>query len=70
MRHRFDPWVGGSPGEGHGNPIQYSCLQNSIDKRAWWATVHVVAKRWTQLEQLSIHAQMLAIPYKILRYLY
>ena len=46
-RHRFDPWVGRSPGEGHGNPIQYTCLQNSIDRRAWWATIHVVAKSWT-----------------------
>ena len=33
-----------SPGEGNGNPLQYSCLGNSVDKRAWWATVHGVAK--------------------------
>ena len=31
-----------SPGEGNGNPLQYSCLENSIDRRAWWATVHGV----------------------------
>ena len=28
------------PGEGHGNPLQYSCLKNPMDRRAWWATVH------------------------------
>ena len=36
---------GRSPGEENGNPFQYSCLENSIDKGARWATVHVVAKR-------------------------
>ena len=69
-RHRFDLWVGRSPGEGHDNLIQYSCLQKSIDRRAWWAIVHVVAKNWTQLKQLSTHAQMLGILYKIWGYLY
>ena len=34
-------------GEGIGYPLQYSCLKNSIDKGAWWATVHGVAKGWT-----------------------
>ena len=38
-----------SPGEGHGNPLQYSCLDNSMDRGARWATVHGVAKSWTQL---------------------
>ena len=37
------------PGEGNGNPLQYSCLENPTDRRAWWATVHAVAKSWTQL---------------------
>ena len=32
------------PGAGNGNPLQYSCLENSMDRGAWWATVHVVAK--------------------------
>ena len=32
------------PGEGNGNPLQYSCLENSMDRGAWWATVHGVAK--------------------------
>ena len=34
------PGLGRSFGEGHGNPIQYSCLENSMDREAWWATVH------------------------------
>ena len=37
------------PGEGHGNPLQYSCLENSMDRRAWQATVHRVAKSRTRL---------------------
>ena len=44
---RFDPWVGRSPGEGNGNPLQYSCLENSMDKGAWWATVHGVTNTQT-----------------------
>ena len=39
--------LGISPGEGNGNPLQYSCLKNSIDRRAWQATVHSVVKSWT-----------------------
>ena len=38
-----------SPGVGKGNPLQYSCLENSMDRGAWWTTVHGVAKSWTQL---------------------
>ena len=38
------PETGRSPGEGNGNPLQYSCLRNPMDRRAWWATVHGVAK--------------------------
>ena len=37
------------PGEGNGNPLQYSCLEKSMDRGAWWATVHGVAKSWTRL---------------------
>ena len=44
---------GSSPGEGNGNPLQYSCLENFMDRVAWQATVHGVAKSWTQLKQLS-----------------
>ena len=49
-------WIPGSrrsPGGGHGNPLQYSCLKNPMDRGAWQATVHRVAKSWTQLKQLS-----------------
>ena len=38
------PVLGGSPGGGHGNSLQYSCLGNAMDRRAWWATVHRVTK--------------------------
>ena len=41
-----------SPGEGNGNPLQYSCLKNPMDRRAWWATVHRVTKSHTGLKQL------------------
>ena len=37
------------PGGGHGHPLQYSCPENSMDRGAWRATVHEVAKSWTQL---------------------
>ena len=50
------PGLGRSPGGGHGNPLQYSCLENPMDRGAWWATVHLVAKSWTQLTQLSVYA--------------
>ena len=43
------PEMGRSPGEGHGNPLQYSFLENSIDRGAWWATVCGVIKSWTPL---------------------
>ena len=41
------PGLGRSPGGGHGNPLQYSCLGNSLDRGAWWATVHRVTKSRT-----------------------
>jgi len=41
------PVLGRSPGEGNGNPLQYSCLENPMDRGAWWAMVHRVSKRWT-----------------------
>ena len=43
------------PGEGNGNPLQYSCLENSMDREAWWVTVHGVSKSQTPLKQLSVH---------------
>ena len=47
------PGLGRSAGEGNGNPFQYSCLENPMDRGAWWATVHGVAKSRTQQKQLS-----------------
>ena len=41
--------LGKSPGGGHGNPLQDSCLENPVDRRAWWAAVHGVTKSQTQL---------------------
>ena len=41
------PGSGRSPGGGHGNPLQYSCLKNPMDRGAWWATVHGVTKGQT-----------------------
>ena len=41
------PGLGRSPGVGNGNPLQYSCQENSMGREAWWATVHVVAKSQT-----------------------
>ena len=51
----FISGLGRSPGEGNGNPLQYSCLENPMDRGAWWATVHRVAKSHTRLKQLSTH---------------
>ena len=47
------PGLGRSPGGGHGNPLQCSCLENPTDKGAWWATIHRVAKSLTELKRLS-----------------
>ena len=48
-------WIlgsGRSPGGGHGNPLQYSCLENPLDRGAWQAMVHRIAKSWIQLKLL------------------
>ena len=53
---RSIPGSGRSPGEGNGNPLQYSCLENPMDGGAWRATVHGVAKSWTGLSDfISLH---------------
>ena len=52
------PGLGRSPGAGCGNPLQYSCLENPMDRGAWWATVHGVTKSWTWL---STHTHMLML---------
>ena len=45
--------LGRFPGEGNGNPLQYSCLENPMDGGAWWATIHGVAKCWTRLSDFT-----------------
>ena len=47
------PGLGKFSGEGNGNPLQYSCLENLLDRGAWWATVHEVAKSRTQLRDFA-----------------
>ena len=49
------PGSGRSPGEGNGNPLQYSCLENSMDRGAWRATVHRVAKESDMTEHSTAH---------------
>ena len=58
------PGLGRAPGEGSGNPLQYSCLENPMDGGAWWATVHGVAKSRTQLNDFThslTHATFLSL---------
>ena len=52
------PGLGRSPGGGHGNPLQYSCLENPMDGGAWWAMVHRAATSRTRLKRLGAHAHM------------
>ena len=47
------PGSGRSPGEGNGSPLQYSCLENPMDRGTWWATVHGVAQSQTQLSDFT-----------------
>ena len=56
------PGLGRSPGEGNGNPLQYSCLENPMDRGAWWPTVHRV-QSVTQLKQFSRHTRDLALEF-------
>ena len=62
------PGLGRPPGEGNGNPLQYSCLENPIDGGAWWAIAHGVAKSWTWLSDLTFAFFLLhcrQIPYQL-----
>ena len=55
-----------SPGEENGNPLHCSCLENLMDRAAWWATVHGITKSQTQLKRLSTHARRLwSLFYKV-----
>ena len=61
------PWSGRSPGGEHGIPLQYSCLDNPMDRGAWQAIVHGVAKSQAWLKQLSLHTHekyLAEYPYK------
>ena len=51
------PALGRSPGEGNGNPLQYSCLENSLDRGTWQVTVHGVTQRWIQLSDWQTHEE-------------
>ena len=53
------PGLGRSPGGEHGNPLQYSCLENAMDRGAWWARVHGVAKELDMTKQLSNNNHLL-----------
>ena len=58
-----------TPGEGNGNPLQYSCLENPMDGGAWWATVHRVTKSWTQLSDFTftfIFVLLMVLPWIVL----
>ena len=57
------PGLGRSPGEGNGNPFQYSCLENSMDGGAWWATVHEVKKSQTRLSDFTDSLTLLCFRY-------
>ena len=46
-------YLGPTPGEGNGTPLQYSCLENPMDGGAWWASVHGVTKSWTRLSDIT-----------------
>ena len=52
------PRLGRSSGEGNDSPLQYSCLKNPMDRGAWQATAHGVAKSRTQLKRLSTHTRV------------
>ena len=67
-----DSGSGRSPGGGHGNPLQYSCLENPVDREVWWAAVHRVAQSRTRLKHLPcMHAclvELRVIHYKHLKH--
>ena len=56
------PRLGRPPGEGHGNPLQYSCLENPMDRGARWAMVHEVTKSQTRLKQQEAHIGLCHFP--------
>ena len=61
------PGSGRSPQGGHGNPLQYSCLENPMDRGAWWVTVHRVAKSWAGLS-MPMHAEEFGVERSLLKF--
>ena len=55
------PGSGRSPGVGHGNPLEYSCLENPMDRGAWWAMVHRITQSQTRLKQLSTQTRNIVL---------
>ena len=71
-RHKrcgFHPWVRRSPWGEHDNPLQYSCLENSMNRGAWQASVHWIVKSWTWMKWLSTHAMQYSIKFTQLQLL-
>ena len=64
------PRSGRSPGEGNGNPLQYSCLENPMDRGAWWATVHGLAKSRTQLNDFTFSLLCVCVCVCVCIYMY
>ena len=62
----LSPVLERSPGEGNGNPLQYSCLGNPMDRGAWRATVHGVTKSWTQLSEAHVRIDLILFKTAIL----
>ena len=62
------PWLGRSPGGENNNPLQYSCLENPMDKGAWQATVHGVTKSRTQLSMQLMTLSVPSVSASVLKY--
>ena len=59
----LNPGLGSSPGEGNGNPLKYSCLENSMDRAVWPAVVHGIAKSQTLLSESHFHFPNIRAPF-------
>ena len=60
-RCSFDPWIGEIPWRRNGNPLQYSCLENPMDREGWWAAVHGVTNSWIWLSDWAHRQRWLAL---------
>ena len=63
------PGSGRCPGEGHSKPLQYSCLENSMDRETWWATVHGAPKSWTHLKDSHTSLSILSNIVNLIKYI-